>query len=222
MVKSLLSIKQKLFLKYFSQTPPLNTQFYLTGGTALSEYYLQHRYSEDLDFFSEGEFDPKDITLLLGSSKNKFGSPTLEYKSSFNRNIYQLIYSKKQFLKVEFTYFPFEPIEKQKIIKNIKVDSLIDITVNKFFTIYQNPRGRDYYDLYCILNKEKSLTINKLADLARIKFDTNIDYLQLGTNLVKVTNQLDDPIIKQTINHKAIRLFFLDQAKKMQSKVIEE
>lgn len=26
--------------------------FYLTGGTALSEFYLQHRYSDDLDFFT--------------------------------------------------------------------------------------------------------------------------------------------------------------------------
>ncbi|MCD4795127.1 MAG: nucleotidyl transferase AbiEii/AbiGii toxin family protein [Bacteroidales bacterium] len=25
--------------------------FYLTGGTALVRFYLNHRYSEDLDFF---------------------------------------------------------------------------------------------------------------------------------------------------------------------------
>ncbi|NQT98217.1 MAG: nucleotidyl transferase AbiEii/AbiGii toxin family protein [Candidatus Marinimicrobia bacterium] len=29
----------------------LNTPFFLTGGTALSRYYLQHRYSDDLDLF---------------------------------------------------------------------------------------------------------------------------------------------------------------------------
>jgi hypothetical protein len=28
-----------------------DTDFYLTGGTALSRWYLQHRFSEDLDFF---------------------------------------------------------------------------------------------------------------------------------------------------------------------------
>lgn len=28
-----------------------NTDFYLTGGTALSRFYLNHRYSDDLDFF---------------------------------------------------------------------------------------------------------------------------------------------------------------------------
>lgn len=30
----------------------LNDVFRLTGGTALSAFYLEHRLSEDLDFFS--------------------------------------------------------------------------------------------------------------------------------------------------------------------------
>ena len=29
----------------------LNLDFYLTGGTALGRCYLNHRYSDDLDFF---------------------------------------------------------------------------------------------------------------------------------------------------------------------------
>jgi len=33
----------------------LKTPFYLTGGTALSRCYLQHRYSDDLDFFVNSE-----------------------------------------------------------------------------------------------------------------------------------------------------------------------
>jgi len=31
----------------------LNENFFLTGGTALSAFFLQHRYSEDLDFFTD-------------------------------------------------------------------------------------------------------------------------------------------------------------------------
>ncbi|MBE0643870.1 MAG: nucleotidyl transferase AbiEii/AbiGii toxin family protein [Bacteroidetes bacterium] len=33
----------------------LGTPFYLTGGTALSREYLQHRYSDDLGFFAFDE-----------------------------------------------------------------------------------------------------------------------------------------------------------------------
>jgi predicted nucleotidyltransferase component of viral defense system len=221
MEKSLLSAKQKQFLRYFSNEAHLKNQFYLSGGTALSEYYLQHRYSEDLDFFSEIEFKPQDITLLLGSKKSKFGNPIIEFENSFNRNIYKLIYTKRNFLKVEFTYFPFKPIENHKKINNIKIDSLVDIAVNKIFTIYQSPRGRDYYDLYFILNKQTSLNIQKLVDFARIKFDTNINYLQLGTNLSKVVSCLDDPIIKKVVSRKQLEKFFLYQAKKIQEKFIK-
>lgn len=30
---------------------PIDTKFYLTGETALSRAYLNHRFSDDLDFF---------------------------------------------------------------------------------------------------------------------------------------------------------------------------
>lgn len=56
---------------YFQQLYPLqdkviqvmktsNTGFYLTGGTALSRGYLQHRFSDDLDFFTN---DSQDFVL---------------------------------------------------------------------------------------------------------------------------------------------------------------
>ncbi len=48
---TLLTPFQGEFLKAFSRTD-LNAAFYLTGGTALSAFYLQHRLSEDLDFFT--------------------------------------------------------------------------------------------------------------------------------------------------------------------------
>ena len=221
MTKSLLSINQKDFLTFFSNKKSLNDLFYLTGGTALSEFYLRHRYSEDLDFFSEKEFEIKDITLLLETYRNLFSKPKIEYKQSFNRNIYQLLYKNNTFLKIEFTYFPFKRIDSTKKINNISIDSLQDIAVNKLFTIYQNPRGRDYFDIYFILKKEKSLSIERLIKLARIKFDTNIDYIQLGTNMLKVISSLDDPVLKEKIRNKSIENFFISEAKKLKEKIIE-
>lgn len=37
-----------------------NTDFYLTGGTALSRWYLHHRFSDDLDFFVNDAIDFSD------------------------------------------------------------------------------------------------------------------------------------------------------------------
>lgn len=37
--------------------------FYLSGGTALAAYYFEHRFSDDLDFFTEDEIDSlRDIS----------------------------------------------------------------------------------------------------------------------------------------------------------------
>jgi predicted nucleotidyltransferase component of viral defense system len=46
----------KLYLiqdKFLTWWKTLDLPFYLTGGTALGRFYLNHRYSEDLDFFTD-------------------------------------------------------------------------------------------------------------------------------------------------------------------------
>jgi len=44
----------------------LNPGFYLTGGTALGRFYLNHRYSEDLDFFVNADPEFKEKHILIG------------------------------------------------------------------------------------------------------------------------------------------------------------
>jgi len=221
MPKSQLSARQRIFLDFFITQKSFVTQFYLSGGTCLTEYYLHHRYSEDLDFFSEREFPVQDVTIFLLHSKKLIGNPGIEYQQSFNRNIYQLIYGKNDTLKIEFTYYPFKRIEKT-VKKILQIDSLIDIAVNKLFTIYQNPRGRDYYDLYFIFQKEKSFTMKKILSLTRIKFDFPIDLLQLGSRLMQVQKLLDGPILIKNIDKNKIEQFFLNEAKKLREEIISD
>jgi predicted nucleotidyltransferase component of viral defense system len=40
----------------------LSDAFFLTGGTALSAFFLKHRYSEDLDFFTD---QPEQVPQVL-------------------------------------------------------------------------------------------------------------------------------------------------------------
>ena len=60
----ILTENQIRLLKIVQADEYLCKHFYLTGGTALAEYYLQHRLSEDLDFFSEGEFDLQAVYVF--------------------------------------------------------------------------------------------------------------------------------------------------------------
>lgn len=221
MTKSILSSNQKKFLNFFISSPDLRNNFYLTGGTCLSEFYLHHRYSEDLDFFSEKEIDIVSITSILKKSKNSLNYKKIDFQKSFNRNIFQLIFDDKNFLKIELTYFPFETIDK-RIEKNyLTIDSLKDIAVNKLFTIIQNPRGRDYYDLFFIF-KKTNFDFNELLKLARIKFDYQIDYLTVGSQLIKFSELKDDPIIIDKKNYfNDVEKFFYKLAQKFKNKIIK-
>lgn len=216
--KSILTKRQKLLLSIFSSNKNFINNFYLSGGTALAEYYLHHRYSEDLDFFTEKEIDPISIQVFLKSISDKAGVKNIDFQQSFNRNIVFLHFD-NEVIKTEFTYYPFTQVENPKEIDGIKIDSLIDIAVNKTFTIYQKPRSRDFIDLYLIM-KENGLSFSELRKKARIKFDTNMDPLQMALQLLKVDNLEDFPKMIEQLDPGVWRSFWEEEASKLKNEVL--
>ena len=218
MAKTILSENQIKILDAISKDRAICLNFYLTGGTALAEYYLQHRLSEDLDFFSEEEFDLQGVNVFFAKNKKLLGIKKVDFQQSFNRNLF-FLYLKNEVIKTEFTYFPFPRIEK-KIKKNkLFVDSLEDIAVNKLFTIYQKPRSRDFIDLYLIINKT-GWQIDDLIKSAKVKFDWHIDYLQLGSQFMQVRSVKDFPRMILKLKKEAWQNFFIDQAKGFSKRII--
>jgi len=206
----------------FSQNKDLVKTFYLTGGTALSEYYLLHRKSEDLDFFTEEEVEIFQIQVFLKDIQKSLHFEKVDYVTSFNRNLAYLYFPKDYILKTEFTHFPFPQIEKGIIRNGIFIDSLLDIAVNKLFTIYQKPRIRDFIDLYLIL-KEKDWSLEGLAEKARVKFDWQIDFIQLGAQFLEVKNllEVDYPIMLIDLDKSKLEEFFLKEAKNLKNRVLK-
>ena len=214
MTKSQLTPHQIDFLDFVGKRPHLYEKFYFSGGTALSEFYLHHRFSEDLDFFSEKEFDAKALNFFLLARKKDFHALSLQYQQSFNRNLFFLQFADRSELKVEFTWYPFTRLEKGPMLGNLQIDSVLDIAVNKVFTLTQQVRGRDYLDLFEI-HRKYAFDFMQLVKLARGKFDYPINALQLGKNLVKVTTFLDDPILLKSIDKGAVENYFLQLAKEL-------
>lgn len=214
MARKILTVLQEKFICLFAERKAISKDFYLSGGTALSAYYLQHRLSEDLDFFSPGPVDLMAFEVFLKEVKTPLGILKTDFQQSFNRNIF-FLHSKKGVLKTEFTYFPFEQAVKPTFKDGLCVDSLVDIAINKAFTILQNPRSRDFIDLYFILQKYKKLSFDGLLRLARIKFDAQVDPVQLGTQLLKAENIQDLPRMLSKIEHRQWRNYFLARAKSL-------
>lgn len=218
MGKSILTSNQIVLLDEFAKEKSFYQHFYLSGGTALAEFYLKHRYSEDLDFFSFDEFEILPLQIFLRKIKDKIGIEKIDFESSFNRNLFFLHFA-DEVLKTEFTYYPFTIFEKAKIINGVKVDSLMDIAVNKTFTIYQKPRSRDFIDLYLII-QNKDWKFSDLIKKARLKFDTHIDSLQLAQQLLKCMTLKDYPKLIIKLEPKKWQKFWLNEAKKLKEDIL--
>lgn len=187
----------------------------------MAAFYLHHRHSEDLDFFGETDISVLEVTTFVRSLKKSLGYKRMEFQRSFNRNLVFFTFNKQQELKVEFTYFIGSPLEPRKRILGILVDSLLDIAVNKAFTIAQNARTRDFIDLYLILKKQKGWAFPDLLKMARTKFDVYVDPIQIGSQLMRVAEIRDYPRMIQKLKDEEWQGYFLEEAKKLKDSVLK-
>lgn len=146
------TIQQKI-LDEFSKEKNLKKGFYFTGGTALSAVYFHHRESEDLDFFSEEEFDNDQIIQFINKVSGLLGTKVRMVRRD-RMVIFELKKGGRLVIKLDFVYDLFKRLKQGKKIQGISVDSLEDIGANKFMTITQRTEVKDFVDLYFILSRK--------------------------------------------------------------------
>lgn len=174
--------EQKIILDEVKQSDFLKSHFYFTGGTALSAAYLHHRYSDDLDFFSEERFDNQTIFTLVEEWGKKNGF-TIEARFSEVVYTFNLVFNNKAVLRVDFAYYPYKRLEKKQTIDNIEIDSLLDIATNKLLTISQRSDVKDFVDLYFLLQK---FSVWDLIEGVRVKFRVKIELVLLSADFLKM------------------------------------
>ena len=143
--KDILSVLQWEFLSFFFQGAP---PFFLTGGTALSAFYLQHRYSEDLDLFTldSDAFDRVPLYAADTATRLTAFVASLQTAPQFHR--YKLS-RKGESVIVDFVREVVPQIsEKKNRFEGIIVDTLEDITANKVCTVISRAEIKDYIDIY--------------------------------------------------------------------------
>jgi len=208
-------------LELAAQKKEIIKRFYLTGGSALAAFYLNHRVSKDLDFFSEREeIPPKIIEAFLRKISSQLSIVKIERSQFLGLFSYYLIYSDKESLKVDFNYYPFPRIEKGKIYKGLEIASIYDIAVDKLHTLFMKPRGRDYLDLYFIL-KEKNCPLKKLILDAKAKFDWDMDRLNLAAQFLRIKDFEEILEMRKPFKRKEMENFFLNEAKKLKKEIFK-
>lgn len=222
MGKSILTAKQLKFLEFVNKQKSVTENFYFTGGTALSEFYLHHRLSEDLDFFSLEEVKQITVEAFLKKFSQKILLKEIKKKQFLGLFSYTLIYEDNEKLKIDFNYYPFPLIDKGLKFKNIIVDSLYDIAVDKLHTLFMKPRTRDYIDLYFIMKKENYLLPRLILD-AKAKFDWDIDKVNLGSQFSRVRDLKDEDFPKMVVpfDKKDMENFFLKLAGSLKDQILK-
>lgn len=208
-------------MNLFSEEKTLVRKFYLTGGTALAEFYLRHRYSEDLDFFNEEEFPLLPLQAFVKKAEKHLRAERIEYQNFLGLHTFIFYLKDNEKIKVDFNFYPFPRILKGLNIKNVMIDSEYDIAVNKVHTITMQPRARDYIDVYFLV-REKKYSFRDLLMQAKAKFDWHIDALQLGAQLLRAKDAKDYPRMIKRIDHQEWQAFFVQEAKKLDREVFDE
>lgn len=215
-----LGLRQKQFLDLVLQTDEILKNFYLSGGTALSSWYLHHRESYDLDFFSDQPFDGEKITYWIKQNERTLAYQSFVTNDDFGFYTFIFRYADNSRFKVDFAHYTSKRLTKGMVWKGLEIDSMYEIAVNKIHTIRTHPRERDYIDLYCIL-KETNWSIDTLLIDADRKFDATTDILQTVKNFLKAAEITDYPKMLIPFNEADMQGFYERLAGKLRSKILK-
>ncbi len=147
-----LSPNQKKVLEFFAKSS-LKDRFYWTGETLLSSFYLHHRRSQDIDFFSDEPFSYNQIIGFVRDLKKQLELSKIEEKKIFDR--WEFFLHNQDELRIEFVAFEHPQIKPRKRWKGIRIDSLEDIAANKAMALFDRREPKDLVDLYFLLKKYK-------------------------------------------------------------------
>lgn len=213
MEQSILTANQRKLLDAAASADFVKKQFFLTGGTALSEFYFRHRLSEDLDFFSPESYEETQLLAWVSSTKKIVGADLVEQKQLRGQTTFFFHFSDEQ-VKVDFGFFPFEHIGNFYYYKKLRVSSVEDIATNKIQAVMTRKRARDFFDLFQVF-EETELTLEKLLENYRIKFGVVLSKIELSKALAGVVDASDLPRFLGQVEWNSVEKYFVDCSKKL-------
>jgi len=161
--------QRNVLVSLFRQ-PLIGEHFFLTGGTALSVFYLHHRTSNDLDLFTLQNIELPEIDFWI---RRTFSTATkIRQSDSFLCFIIDET-------KVDFVKDPLSiPLERPKILleenSSVQIDTISNIVSNKLTTLASRTEPKDFIDFYFICKKYPKI-VRETILLDAIKKDAIFD-----------------------------------------------
>lgn len=208
---NIISAVQEKILKKFAELKD-SDQFYLTGGTALAYFYLKHRQSNDLDFFTPTDeiIDPFSHQLENYLKAHGFQCQRQRGLHSFVELVVTLTKETTLIHLALDSIFRFESTQKFPQYPKLRVDSFIDIASNKLLALFGRAALRDFVDVYFLIQK-KFFSKKQLTDTALSK-DPGFDLYWLGVAFERIhTFSPDSPdmlMVLEPVGLKELQDFF--------------
>lgn len=199
----ILTSLQKRFLGEIFSDPWFRRYFYLTGGTALASFYLHHRFSDDLDFFSH-DVTLDSIPALIKQVGKKMGCPVQQVQTSPSFQRYLL----DDELKLDVVADVGFRVGVPELIGDYMVDTLKNIAVNKVGCLLGRLDAKDFVDLYFILKREP-YDIFELLTLGQQK-DGGLEPFVWASLIAEVKRLAVLPRMIETLSLEELRKFFLE------------
>jgi predicted nucleotidyltransferase component of viral defense system len=205
----ILTAIQQDFIRHLSSTALAKT-FFLTGGTALSAFYMRHRLSDDLDFFTEEDGQVVRALPIIQNIAAGLGG-TLEVSRNFRTFLEFSVECKGQLLRCDFAMD--SPYRLHDRIHNedygIDVDNVLDISCNKLSALYDRTDLKDFVDIYFI-NRE-IIPFEELVVETKKKH-IGLDNYWLAVSLAKIEDMTVLPRMLKPVTMDELRAFFRQKA----------
>lgn len=208
---TILNREQKQILEKLSESQFIKTNFYFSGGTALSEVYLKHRESIDLDFFSDSEYSQQEVLRII-STIAKDLDVEVESQVQETTQIYFLRFIERN-LKLDFAYYPYKRLQEGSYYMGFQIDSKMDIAVNKLMLIgSQRTEVKDFVDLYFLLQE---FSVWDLVNGVKVKFNIKLEPYMIATDFTAVKSFDFLPKMHRELSLESLKEFFIKTAREM-------
>jgi predicted nucleotidyltransferase component of viral defense system len=189
----------------------LSREIVFGGGAALSAIHLHHRTSEDLDFFLTRPLEGVEATAL----GRALASPSvrIDIEVVAPRTTFVLRGSRGPIGRVDFVWYPYEPVARRTRWRGLIIESLTDMTVNKVQALLTRLQPRDFVDLYFLLREGPERDLVRLLDLTRAKFDVGAHPTGLASRLLLVHDLRELPRMIRRVSRPDLVAFFESRAR---------
>jgi len=128
--------------------------FYLSGGTALSRWHYDHRYSDDLDFFFRGDAFPKEEFAFVYREIIARFAASFKVEAVIDGDYFKRIFivDNDISLKIEFIYENYPHCGEYLKSDGCLIDSSENIAVNKITAVQDRKTAKDFVDLYFLMD----------------------------------------------------------------------